>query len=47
MKKLSQRLVLALVVAALVSMIGTGCNTAHGFGQDVQDTGTAIKQHTP
>ncbi|EEF59679.1 entericidin A/B family lipoprotein [Pedosphaera parvula] len=41
------RLVLILIATSLLVMAGTGCNTAHGFGKDVSNTGDAIQRNTP
>jgi predicted small secreted protein len=43
---LIQRLVLSLLVIALLVIVGVGCNTAHGFGKDVSNTGDAIQKGT-
>ena len=38
-----------LVALAYLGMASTwfGCHTAHGFGEDVEQTGEKIQQHTP
>jgi predicted small secreted protein len=41
------RLVLILLASSLLMIVGTGCNTAHGFGKDVSNTGDAIQRNTP
>jgi len=38
--------ILLLLVTALLAIVGTGCNTAHGFGKDVSKTGDAIQRNT-
>lgn len=43
----SQRFLLIVLAAMLWVMAGVGCNTVHGAGQDVQQTGEAIQRHTP
>ncbi len=40
-------LIIALFAGVLLSMAVTGCNTVRGAGQDVEDTGAAIKNNTP
>jgi predicted small secreted protein len=39
-------LVLGLVVTAFLAIVGVGCNTAHGFGKDVQNAGEGIQNGT-
>jgi len=46
MNRLTKRLVVLLSVAALLAIVNTGCNTAHGFGKDVERTGEKIKSGT-
>jgi predicted small secreted protein len=43
---LTQRIVLSLLVATLLATVGLGCNTAKGFGKDVESTGEAIQDGT-
>jgi len=43
---LVQRLVLLLVVTTLLAIVGVGCNTAHGFGKDMQKAGEGIQDGT-
>ena len=43
---LVERIVVLLSVTALLSIVGTGCNTAHGFGKDVEKTGEKIQDGT-
>jgi len=43
---LTKRIVVLLFVTALLAIAGTGCNTAHGFGQDVSKAGTEIQKGT-
>ncbi len=38
--------VLLLFVTALVAIAGTGCNTAHGFGKDMEKAGDKIQEGT-
>jgi predicted small secreted protein len=41
-----KRIVVLLFVTALLAMVGVGCNTAHGFGKDVQNAGEGIQDAT-
>ena len=43
---LAQRLVLLCLATALVVIGGVGCNTAQGFGKDVENAGEGIQQGT-
>jgi predicted small secreted protein len=43
---LVQRLVLLLLVTTLLAIVGVGCNTAHGFGKDVQKAGEGSQDGT-
>jgi predicted small secreted protein len=40
------RIVVLFCVTALLAIVSTGCNTAHGFGKDVSSTGDAIQRGT-
>jgi predicted small secreted protein len=40
------RIVLLLFVTALLVIAGVGCNTAHGFGKDVEKAGEGIQNGT-
>jgi len=42
MKKKTQ-VMLCVLVAIVGQIIFTGCNTAHGFGEDMENTGQAIQ----
>jgi predicted small secreted protein len=46
MTTLIRRIVLSLFVTALLAVAGVGCNTARGFGKDVEKTGEAIQDGT-
>lgn len=46
MTTLFKRIVILLFLSALVSIAGTGCNTAHGFGKDVEKAGEGIQNGT-
>ncbi len=41
-----QRLVLLFLVATLLVIVGVGCRTAHGFGEDMQKAGEGIQSGT-
>jgi predicted small secreted protein len=41
-----KRIVVLLCLTALLAIVSTGCNTAHGFGKDVTSTGDAIQHGT-
>ena len=43
---LFQRLVLLLLATTLLAIVGVGCNTAHGFGKDVEKAGEGIQNGT-
>jgi len=43
---LFKRIVVLLCITTLLALVGMGCNTAHGFGQDVSNTGDAIQRGT-
>ena len=43
---LIKRIVLLLLVTALVAIAGMGCNTAHGFGKDMEKAGDKIQEGT-
>ncbi|MGD0745882.1 MAG: entericidin A/B family lipoprotein [Verrucomicrobiota bacterium] len=43
---LTKRIVALLFVTALLAIVGVGCNTAHGFGKDVQKAGEGIQNST-
>ncbi len=44
--KIVQRLLLLILVAALLAIVGVGCNTAHGFGKDMENAGEKIQDGT-
>lgn len=46
MTTLFKRIVILLFLSVLVSIAGTGCNTAHGFGKDVEKAGEGIQNGT-
>jgi predicted small secreted protein len=41
-----KRIVAFLCITTLLVISGTGCNTAHGFGKDVQNAGEGIQNGT-
>ena len=43
---LVQRLVVLFLVTTLLAMVGVGCRTAHGFGEDMQKAGEEIQSGT-
>jgi len=46
MNTLIKRILVLLFVTALLAVVGTGCNTAHGFGKDVEKAGDKIQSGT-
>ena len=40
------RIVVLLCITALLAIVSIGCNTAHGFGKDVERTGEKIQDGT-
>ena len=41
-----KRIVVLLFITTLLAIAGTGCNTAHGFGKDMQKAGEGIQNGT-
>lgn len=41
-----KRAVVLLIVTAFLAVVGLGCNTAHGFGKDVEKAGEGIQDGT-
>jgi predicted small secreted protein len=41
-----KRIVVLLFVTTLLAIVGVGCNTAHGFGKDMQSAGESIQDGT-
>jgi len=39
-------IVVLVILTALLAIVGIGCNTAHGFGTDVEKTGEKIQEKT-
>jgi predicted small secreted protein len=46
MKTLFKRVTLLSCLAAVIAVAGVGCNTAHGFGKDVEKAGEGIQSGT-
>ncbi len=46
MNTLIKRIMLLLFVTALLAVAGIGCNTAHGFGKDMEKAGDKIQEGT-
>jgi predicted small secreted protein len=46
MSTLIKRMAILIFVTMLLAMVGIGCNTAHGFGKDVQNAGQGIQNGT-
>ena len=43
---LIKRGVVLLFVTAFLAIVGVGCNTAYGFGKDLQNAGEGIQNGT-
>jgi predicted small secreted protein len=43
---LLKRIVVLLFVTALLAIASVGCNTAHGFGKDMEKAGEGIQNGT-
>jgi len=41
-----KRIVVLLFVTTLLAIAGVGCNTAHGFGKDMESAGESIQDGT-
>ena len=39
-------MIVLLFVTALLAVVGIGCNTAHGFGKDMEKAGDKIQEGT-
>jgi predicted small secreted protein len=46
MTTLFKRIVVLLCITTLLAIVGMGCNTAHGFGKDVEKAGEGIQNGT-
>lgn len=43
---LPKRIIILPFVTALLAIVGIGCNTAHGFGKDMEKAGEGIQNGT-
>ena len=43
--KLFKKSVLCLLLAIVSSVVVSGCRTAHGFGEDMENAGDSIQEH--
>jgi len=41
-----KRIVVLLFITTFLAMVGVGCNTAHGFGKDMESAGDSIQDGT-
>lgn len=41
-----RQIALLLLFVTLLAVVGTGCNTAHGFGRDMEKAGEKIQDGT-
>lgn len=41
-----KRILVPLCILALITLVGLGCRTAHGFGQDMEKAGEKIQDGT-
>ena len=41
-----KRLVVLLALTAMLAIVSAGCNTAHGFGKDMEKAGDKIQEGT-
>jgi len=46
MNTLIKRIVVLLLLTSLLAIVGVGCNTAHGFGKDMEKAGEGIQNGT-
>jgi len=46
MTTLSKRIVVLLCLTSLLAIVGIGCNTAQGFGKDMENAGESIQEGT-
>jgi predicted small secreted protein len=41
-----KRIIVLLCLTSLLAVVGLGCNTAHGFGKDMESAGDSIQDGT-
>lgn len=41
-----KRIIVLLCLTSLLAIVGIGCNTAHGFGKDLEKAGDKIQEGT-
>ena len=46
MNTLIERVVVLLLLTSFLALVGVGCNTAHGFGKDMEKAGEGIQNGT-
>jgi predicted small secreted protein len=46
MSTLLKRILVLLFVTSFLAIVGVGCNTAHGFGKDMENAGDSIQNGT-
>jgi predicted small secreted protein len=46
MNTLTKRIAVLLLLTAFLAIVGVGCNTAHGFGKDMEKAGESIQDGT-
>jgi predicted small secreted protein len=46
-KEMIKRVLFAVFIAAVLSIVGAGCHTAHGAGEDISNAGQTIQENTP
>jgi len=46
MTTLLKRIVVLFCITAFLAVVGMGCNTAHGFGKDMENAGEGIQNGT-
>jgi len=44
---MTKKLVLLLIAAVAIACGAVGCRTAHGAGEDIENAGQKIQEHTP
>ncbi len=44
--KMLKRMALMLLIAIVGQIVFTGCRTAHGFGEDMENAGQSIQDKT-